>query len=126
MQDNNQDHQINNQEFSFTDIRAHESILRNLDSSEPFNGVDIFNDITKLPESCKNELKNKSLNINYQRILDLFQFKDSISIDEIIIAIYNLHKLQLNRALVCSRLNLLNKKGYIQKIPGKKGTYSKI
>src|ERR1700689_303249 len=82
MNDNNQEYQIISQDFIEEEVS---DLTKNITSIEPFNGVDIFSDTSKLPESCKNELKKHSLNIDDKKIIDLFEFKKSLSIDEIII-----------------------------------------
>ena len=93
--------------------------------TEPFIEIDIFSDTTKLPQSCKNELKTTYLSNEDEKILELFKLKEFISIDQLIRALYNRYAIEKTRAWVCSHLSSLNKKGHIKKLSGKKGVYAK-
>lgn len=77
-----------------------------------------------LTEKCKKELKLLSRKDSTKKLLDLFDKKSRLSIDEIIAALYRLHKIEKTRKWVSYTLYNLKKSNLIRKI--NKGTFEKI
>ncbi len=91
------------------------------------NANDIFNlDKTDdLPENFKKELKLLNIRDDTRHLLDLFERKNKLSIDEILIGLYRLHKIIKTRIWVSSTLYNLSRKNLIRKVAGTKGQYEK-
>jgi hypothetical protein len=92
------------------------------------NGNDaIFNldRVDDLPDSCKKELKLVNIRDEGMMLLGLFDIKNPLSFDEIIVGLYRLNKLEKTRTWVSATLYNLSKKGLVKKIKGKKGVYEK-
>ncbi len=79
----------------------------------------IFN-CDKLPKDVKSNLRLRPNIRGFKgRILDLFLLKDSISINDIIVGLYNKNKEKCSRAKVSSTLSSLKEKGHIERVgPG--------
>ena len=88
----------------------------------------IFNldKIDDLPEAYKKQLKLLNVRDDTRSLLALFDLKDNLSIDEILVGMYRLYKVEKSRVWVSSTLHNLGKKGLIRKIDGTKGKYRKI
>jgi len=79
-----------------------------------------------LPEAYKKQLKLLNVRDDTRSLLALFDLKDNLSIDEILVGMYRLHKVEKSRIWVSSTLHNLSKKGLIRKIDGTKGKYRKV
>lgn len=89
-------------------------------------GINIF-DLTALDdinETLKSELRIASPKDD--QVLSLFEIKNKLTIDEIIVGLFRKYALEKKRAYVTSRLTSLVKKDLIEKVPGEKGTYQLI
>lgn len=79
-----------------------------------------------IPDFCKKNLKLLNITDETMRLLNLFDIKNPLSVDEIIVAIYRLYKNEKSRAWVTSTLYNLTRKNVIKKSKVKKGYYEKI
>lgn len=88
---------------------------------------EIFNleKIDDLPEKCVKELKLLNIRDDTKQLLALFERKKRLSIDEIIVGLYRLHKLEKTRTWVSATLYNLSRKDLVKKITGTKGEYEK-
>ncbi len=85
-----------------------------------------INKTDDLPESCKKNLKLLNMRDETKKLLDLFEIKNKLSIDEILVALYRLHKIEKTRSWVSSTLYNLSRKNLIKRIDGTKGDYEKF
>ena len=88
---------------------------------------DIFNldKIDDIPDGCQKELKLFNIRSDTRQLLGLFERKNRLSIDEIIVGLYRLYKLERTRTWVSATLYNLSKKELVKKIPGTKGEHEK-
>lgn len=96
-------------------------------SPEQMESNDIFNleNTSDLTNDCKKQLKLLNMRDDAKRLLELFDKKSPLSIDEIIVGLYRLYKLEKTRVWVSSTLYNLSRKNLIKKISGIKGEYEK-
>jgi len=81
--------------------------------------------IDDLPKKCAEELRLINIGKETKAVLDLFDIKNRLSIDEIIVGLYRLHKLEKTRTWVSSTLYNLSRKELVKKVEGTKGEYQK-
>jgi len=89
------------------------------------NNFDLKN-IEDIPNNLKKELKLNRISSHSKKLLSLFEKKNILCIDEIIVGLYRLYKLEKTRTWVSYTLYNLNKKINIIKSPNKKGYYEKL
>lgn len=82
--------------------------------------------ISDLGENVTSQLKVSSISKNDRKILDLFEIKNTLSIDEIIVGLARKYELSKERSWVSNRLYSLSKSRKLEKIKGKKGIYRLI
>jgi len=88
-----------------------------------FTANDIRQDIklnTDMPESLKSQLKLVKNNENDDKIKELFKRHHELTIDEIIIAMWNKYKINRKRSWYITRLHKLKKTKFIFKKPNSK------
>lgn len=87
--------------------------------------TEIFNlmDLSDLKKETTDELKGIYVNRKDQLILSLFEIKNILSIDEIIVALSRKYKVNVNRGWIVNRLYALKNKKLIFKVKGTKGIY---
>jgi len=92
------------------------------------NERDVFdlNNIEDIPDSTKNQLRINMIREGAQNLLLLFNIKEELSIDEIIVGFSRKYKEEKTRSWVSSNLHNLSKKNLIEKVNGKRGVYRKI
>ncbi len=88
---------------------------------------DIFDlaKIDDIPKACADELRLINISKETKLLLNLFEIKNRLSIDQIIVGMYRLHKLEKTRPWVSSTLYNLSRKGLVKKVEGTKGEYEK-
>ncbi len=59
-------------------------------------------------------------------LFDLFEFKSPLTIDEIVIGMWNVYELQKDREWVCSTVSQLRTKGFVKNVAGKSGVYELV
>ena len=77
-----------------------------------------------LSEDFKLELR--ITNTGDEQILTLFSIKQILTIDEVLVGLARKFHSNKKRAYVINRLYTLGKKGFVQKIKGKKGAYQVV
>lgn len=84
---------------------------------------DIFNlnDISDLSSTTRKYLNKHRLHSGCSNILNLFDIKETLSLDEIIVGLYRLYKMEKSRSWLASTLYSLSARGLIKK-DGKKYT----
>lgn len=89
---------------------------------------DVFNveNIDDIPDSCKKHLKILNIRDDTRLLLNLFERKSRLSVDQIIIGLFRLHKIEKTRPWVLSTLYNLGKKNLIKKVSGARGEYEKV
>lgn len=92
-------------------------------SNENIFNLDKIDDI---PDNCKKQLKLINIRDDAKKLLDLFDKKQVLTIDEIIVGMYRLYKIEKTRIWVSSTLYNLSRKKLVKKIDGTKGEYEKI
>ncbi len=91
--------------------------------------MDIFNlnNTDDLDADIVSELKkSNATNRSDVMILELFDIKSQLDIDEIIVGLARKFHLKKKRGWVSNRLHALSKIGKISRMKGKKGIYNKI
>jgi hypothetical protein len=91
--------------------------------------VDIFDtcDTSDLPKGfVATQLKIINVRDDTKLLLELFEKKNELSIDEILVALYRAHNIQKTRTWVSGTAYNLSIKGLIKKVDMKKGIYIKI
>ncbi len=88
-----------------------------------FDGLFDLDDMSDLPTSVKEALVFPKTSINYQ-ILELFKHKEQLNQNEIIVGRYRTFGEISHRATIYTRCQCLNKQGFLNKVPGKTGTFS--
>lgn len=80
-------------------------------------GENIFDlkNISDISTECKNNLKLLNMRYNTKYLLELFDKKNPLSIDEIIVAFYRLYKVESNRIWISNTLYDLKRKKIIIK-----------
>ena len=80
--------------------------------------IDIFDlDVLEdIPDELRKSIKLKGVGFSTEPILRLFDIKEVLSIDEIIVGLYRLHKVKKTRQWVSSNLYNLKRSGLIEKI----------
>lgn len=88
--------------------------------------IDIFdtNNIEDLPELSRKRIKLSNFKGNTLKVIDLFELKNTLSVNEVIVSLYRLHKLEKTKGWVHTTLNNLQLKETIKRID--KGLYQKI
>lgn len=91
------------------------------------NEINLFdlNLTDDLPAEVKGNLKPTRLHENSLKMMELFDLKKELSIDEIIVGFYRKFKLEKSRSWLSTTLYNLSKQGFIHKVKGKKGVYTK-
>lgn len=86
---------------------------------------DIFNlkNINDISASCKKNLKLNGLHDDTKKLLDLFNIKQPLSIDEMIVALYRKFKIEKTRTWVSGTLYNLSRKKLITRLIN--GNYEK-
>lgn len=80
---------------------------------------------TDLDEEVKGQLKTKNSADKVCKILDLFDIKSTLTIDEILVGLARKHGLKKKRSWVSNRLCALTKTAKIVKVQGGRSTYQK-
>lgn len=90
--------------------------------------IKLFNykDISDFPEECKQQLKPLRVREQTKKLLELFDRKSPLSIDEIIVGFYRLYNINKTRSWVSSSFYNLCKKNLIKKSDIEKCKYEKI
>lgn len=78
-----------------------------------------------IPESFAKELRLINIRKETKYLLDLFDIKNKLSIDEILVGLYRSHKIVKERSWISSTLYNLTRAKLIKKVKGKKGIYRK-
>ena len=89
------------------------------------NNVFSLDNTDDIPESCVKELRGLNIRDDTKSLLSLFDKKNRLSIDEIIVGLYRLYKLEKTRIWVSSTLYNLSRKNLVKKVEGSKGEYIK-
>lgn len=83
-----------------------------------------------LPEDIKKNIRKigdgREINEDTKRLMKLFDLKNPLSIDEIIVSLYRLHGIQKDRRWICYTINNWVTRGVFRPEKGKKGVYKKI
>ena len=89
---------------------------------------DIFDlkNIDDLPKKVKNNLNPSNVRKNTRNLTCLFEIKEQLSIDEVIVALFRKHTLVKSRMWVSANLYNLKKKGYLERVDKKMGVYRKV
>ena len=89
--------------------------------------TDIFNleKTDDIPENFAKELRIVSIREEAKLLLGLFDRKNKLTIDEILVGLYRLYKLEKTRVWVSSTLYNLSRKNLVRKVSGTKGEYEK-
>ena len=90
------------------------------------NNIFDLTNVDDLPEDQKRQLKLINVRDDAKNLLGLFELKNRLSIDEIIVGLYRLHKMIKSRTWVSSTLYNLSKKSLIKKVDGSQGEYEKF
>lgn len=82
---------------------------------------DIFNlnELSDLPLETKKQISLKLYSSNKQKVINLFDIKNPLNMDEIIVAFYRKHKVQIKRSWLINILYILRKKLLITKYKDK-------
>lgn len=85
--------------------------------------MSIFNldDVSDIDEETKSQLKVKGKLTD--KIIELFKLKNTLSLDEVMVALSRKFSLKKKRAYITNSLCILAKKGFIKRIPGRQGVY---
>lgn len=85
----------------------------------------IFNisDVSDIPDACRKSLKGKNIRDDSQKLLSLFEMKEELSIDEIIVGMYRLFNIEKTRTWISSTLYNMGRKKLVKK--SSKGRYVK-
>jgi hypothetical protein len=81
----------------------------------------IFNieDTEDLPEHCKKQIyKKKPKKTKTALIFEMFDIKEQLTANEILVAIYRLHKISVTRDRITRSLHYLIKKNLVKKVSG--------
>lgn len=88
--------------------------------------TDIFDldDISDITKFTRKQLKLiTNLNQKDKNILALFEKKNRLTMNEIIVGLFRMYDIEVKRTWVANRLYALSQTEKIKKIPGKRGTY---
>lgn len=89
------------------------------------NKIDIFSkNIDDVPLDVKKELKLRFHNENVRKMFELFDKKNILSVDEVIIAFYRLYEISVSRSWTLSSLNNLKCRKLIKVVSP--GVYEKL
>jgi len=88
---------------------------------------DIFDlsDITDISKKVELNLVGLRINKKTKKLLDLFNIKTSLSIDEILVALYRLYRIEETREWVSSTLYNLSRKNLVKKHKIIRGFYER-
>ncbi len=82
--------------------------------------------IDDVTNGCKANLKLNNLKGDTKKLFDLFEKKNILSIDEILVALNRDHKLEKKRSWVSNTLYNLAQKELVKKVIGEQGVYEKV
>lgn len=110
-------------------------MVTKVNSLQDIGELDLFKiDISDIPKECRRELKNikpeRKVREKKERksstIEDLFHFKQRLTIDEVIIALYRLGEGIKKRQYIYGHMYYLIKLNIIRKVEGEQGTFELI
>lgn len=93
--------------------------------SETENIFDL-EDIGDLPESTVNQLRFLGIRKNTQSLLELFEIKAQLSIDEILVGLKRKYEIQATRGWVSSTIYNLKRRNILKVVDGTKKVYEKV
>jgi hypothetical protein len=79
-----------------------------------------------LPESCRKQIVNlNTVKTRTTLVFEMFDIKEQLTVNEILVAMYRLHKISATRDYIASILCILIKKNLVRKVSGT-NIYEKI
>ncbi len=83
-------------------------------------------DIGDLPESTVKQLRRLGLRKNTQLLLELFEIKSQLSIDEILVGLRRKYDIKATRGWVSSTIYNLKRRDLLKRVDGEKKRYEKV
>jgi hypothetical protein len=83
-------------------------------------------DISDLPDDIKNSLAKRAGDTISDKILSLFEIKNPLSIDEIIVGLYRGYKMKKPRHAIQTYMVHLRTNNEIKRLPGRIAIYDRI
>jgi len=81
-----------------------------------------------LPDDVKKQLKRSGAitRTHYSYVLTLFDHKSELSIDDIILGLYNIYQVKRSRSWVRCAMYFMRAASRVSQAPGKRGLYIKL
>lgn len=89
------------------------------------NKIFDLQELKDIPPELKKMVNRVQINANTRKVLALFELKNILSIDEILIGLYRCHNIIQSRVWLSSVLYNLAKRKSIKRIKGKRGAYER-